>query len=121
MRFVPHILFVLTLLGASCSSYTHGSKPRPLTDRSTLTEVDLESVRGNAYDAVRRLRAFWLNGRSPRHDPMVYMNGVRYSSLAGLLQLEVESIHSMEYIPPMEAVMRWGSHVGGGVINIVTK
>ena len=93
-----------------------GGNPNRLTADELVPVVQLD-----AYQAIQRLRARWLQARGGNM-ANVYVDGAeRPGGLDALRGLPVADIERMQYMSANEATTRFGTGNAGGVIMITTK
>lgn len=117
---------VLALATIGCTSGGHRTGVR---DRNLITADEITRVNANtAYEAVERLRPAFLTTRGANSiqdptppTPVVYLDGLRYGPTASLNSIPAMGIASIQYLPPIEAGMRYGLGHEGGAILIVSK
>lgn len=117
---------VLALATVACTSSGHRS---PARDRNMITADEILHANANtAYEAVERLRPAFLTTRGSMSiqdptppTPIVYLDGVRYGIAASMASIPAMGISTIQYLPPIEAGMRYGLGHEGGAILIVTK
>ena len=117
---------VLALAMVGCTSGGHRTGVR---DRNLITADEILRVNANtAYEAVERLRPAFLTTRGANSiqdptpvTPVVYLDGLRYGPAASMSTIPAMGIASIQYLPPIEAGMRYGLGHEGGAILIVSK
>jgi hypothetical protein len=78
-------------------------------------------------DAVRRLRSTWLRVRgtgglmSGAQTVQVYTDGVHAGGLEFLENRSLDGIIEIRYYDGRDATTKWGTGVGGGVIELITR
>jgi hypothetical protein len=98
-------------------------------DPNLITEQEVVTSNGaNAYEVVSRARPAFLKQRG--HGSLsgggsdyatVYVNAQQYGDVTSLRGLTVDQIREIRYYSSSEAVARFGSQNGTGVIQIITK
>lgn len=123
---VARAALILALATVGCSSSTHRSPPR---DRNLITADEiLRSNATTALEAVERLRPGFLTTRGATSiqdpnppTPIVYLDGIRYGIAQSLSSIPAIGIATIQYLPPIEAGMRYGLGHDGGAILVVSK
>jgi hypothetical protein len=118
------LVMVLTTIG--CSSAGHRA---PKQDRNLITADEItRSNASNALEAVERLRPAFLTTRGSVSiqdptppTPIVYLDGIRYGVASQLSTISAMGIATIQYLPPIEAGMRFGLGHEGGAILISTR
>ncbi len=124
----PHplvLLLALAVLGCASS----GVEKAPRRSRNVITEDEIQNFTSlTAYEVVQRLRPAWLRGRGGRtaaapagHFAYIFVDGSPYGELQSLQGFRVEQIQELRYVPPQDAVTRYGGEYMGGVILVTTK
>lgn len=113
------VAFGLVTLGAACASGGGGERG-PRRDPNLITAEELADYHNlDCYDAVRRLRPRWLQGRAG--DPTVVRDGSHLGPASEYLaQIRVGQVASIRYLSATEATMRFGTGVNGGAIVVTT-
>ena len=110
--------FGLLLLLAGCASGGGGGTGEPERDRYVLTAEELASYPTlNAYEAIERLRRFWLQERGGA--PQVFLNEERVT-LAALRYWRTDRISEMHFIDGNEARIRFASVGSSSGVIVVT-
>ncbi len=112
----------LVLLMAGCASPATGSRG-PSSGPILQEQVEASTAR-SAYDLIQQLRPSWLRGRGTQSIqnpgssfPVVYVNGIRESSLDALRTLDVGLVREVEYLSASQATTRFGTgHTGGAIL-----
>lgn len=111
LRFRWTSLFAVLLLASACGPAASGPAPR---DRAVIAEEELTALPAgmNAYEAVQRLRPFWLNVRANRSfnastaEVLVYQRDMRLGNAENLRNIRVNEVLRMEYFDAAQAVAR---------------
>ena len=74
----------------------------------------------NAHEAIRRLRRFWLQGTGGKA-PRVFVDGKDVGEPSVLEEYPANQLTELRFIPPTDAMVRFGPDYGGGVIELVLK
>jgi hypothetical protein len=122
------ILFV-GALAASIACATAGSTPGGRHDPNVISEQEVASSNAsNAYDVIITARPSFLKTRGhstitlPGSDyATVYVNSQQYGDVTSLRTIAVDQIKEIRYFSASEAVTKFGSQSGSGVIQIITK
>jgi hypothetical protein len=101
----------------------------PTQNRNLITADEIaRSNASTAYEAVERLRPAFLRTRGPQSlqnseppTPNVYVDGMKYGTLASLAQLPALGIISIQYLSALDASQRFGIGNEGGAIVVTTK
>lgn len=93
----------------------------------TQAEIDDSNAR-TAYDVVARYRGDFLRDRGPtsitlgtRDVATVFLNDVEYGPLASLHDVRAADIAEIDFFPGPDAVIKFGSQYGGGVIQLHSR
>jgi hypothetical protein len=109
----------LVLLGAACAS--GGGAGSGSADRYLLTAEDLAPYATyNLYDAVARLRRFWLQGSGGR-SPRVFLNGAEIGGGPAMEDYGSDQVAEVRFIRPTDAMTQFGPDYAGGVIQITLR
>ncbi|WP_420125672.1 hypothetical protein [Longimicrobium sp.] len=111
LRFRWTALLAGLMLVSACAPAASGPAPR---DRTVISEEELTALPGgmNAFEAVQRLRPFWLNVRANRSfnattaEVLVYQGDMRLGSADNLRNIRVSEVRRLEYFDPAQAVAR---------------
>ena len=122
-------LFVVSSLVLSCASGSPSdTAARPSSSRSVISSEELAALPGqlSCSDAVRRLRSTWLRTRGAASargnlQVQVYMDNVRVGGIDFLQSRSLDGITEIRYFNGRDATTRWGTGVGGGVIELITR
>lgn len=123
---VAHAALALALVSAGCAS--SGSRA-PKRDRNLITSDEItKSNATNAREAIERLRPAFLttHGSISIQDPtpptpIVYLDGIKYGDIRALETIPALTILTIQYLPSIEAGMRFGLGHEGGAILVATK
>jgi len=98
-------------------------------DANLITEEEVIASNGaNAYEVISRARPGFLQqhgytstntGQSTY--PAVYLNGQSYGEISSLRSIPAGQIKEIRYYSATDAVTRFGSNNGTGIIQITTK
>ncbi len=95
--------------------------------RNVLTTADLlRTQETNVYDAVRRLRPFWLRPRGQArigYDPVVnvYLDGSRMGDATVLRSVFCNDVGEVRFYGASEATIRFGTNNEGGAIVLTRR
>ncbi|HYR11788.1 MAG TPA: hypothetical protein VEQ60_28650 [Longimicrobium sp.] len=106
-----NLLALLLLATAACAAPASGPAAR---DRSLIVESELSGLPGgmNAFEAVQRLRPFWLNVRANRSfngaqaEVLVYQGEMRLGDVESLKNIRASEVLRFEYLDPSQAVAK---------------
>jgi hypothetical protein len=123
---LARVALVLALATVGCGSGGHRTGVK---DRNLITADEIVRVNANtAYEAVERLRPAFLTTRGATSlqdqspvTAVVYLDGLRYGTVTSLSTIPATGIASIQFLPPIEAGMRYGLGHEGGAILIVSK
>ena len=122
------LLFAVSTLALSCAAGSQRDSARPSSSRNVITAEELGELPGQltALDAVRRLRSTWLRTRGAASargnlQVQVYMDNVRLGGLDFLQSRSLDGIVEIRYHNGRDATTKWGTGVGGGVIELITR
>lgn len=119
MRPAPFLALGLMLLAACASG--GGAGGGGSSDRYLITSQDLVPyATQNAYEAISRLRRFWLQG-SGGYTPRVFVNGVEMGGAPSLDQYRADMVAEMRFVRPTEAMAQFGPDYAGGVIQVTLR
>jgi hypothetical protein len=81
----------------------------------------------DVYQAVRRLRPFFLQSRGPSSVALqganrlaVFLDDVPMGDVRELTSIQTRDIREIRYLSPSEAVIRYGRRFAGGIIRLTT-
>ncbi len=128
MRPVRLVALGMTLLAAACASGSGGGggggeeEASGDTDRYLITAADLVPYGSaiNAYEAIRRLRRFWLQGTGGKQ-PMVFVNGNEMGGANSLTEYNAAEVIEMRFVTSNAAMTQYGPNYAGGVINVTMR
>ncbi len=121
---------VVCALGVAVGSCARAPVPTPgLANQSVITRSDIERIHATtALDIVQRYRADVLTARAPssvllsKHIyPVVFLNGQYYGAVDELRNLPADGVEEIQLFNGPDAVTKFGSQYGGGVIQIVSR
>jgi hypothetical protein len=102
---------------------------RPAARRSNRNALSADELRDsqekNLYDAIRRMRYFWMQGRgagsfSQPEVVQVYVNGQHAEGASALRQIDPSTVVSVDYLSGIDATSRYGTGHGAGAIIVRT-
>ena len=120
---------LLLALAIACKSGGPGSgsrAPAPRTDLITAEELRGGQFR-NAYEAIRSLRARWLQSRGTDTflgkpgEVQVHLDDVRLGGINSLREIPVIDVAYMQFFDPASASARWGLDHSHGAIYVSTR
>jgi hypothetical protein len=124
MRPSPPMLVVILLALVACAGGTQASAGG---SGNVLLRSELDAAGSvNAYEAVRRLRPAYLRDRGPtsivnasaRTRPVVFVDATEYGEIESLSAFPASRVEEIRYYPGPEAVTKFGSTYGAGVIQL---
>ena len=120
MRFVPFATLGLLLFAAACAA-GGGAGGGGSTDRYVLTAEELAPYATlNAYDTVRRLRRFWIQGSGGR-SPRLFVNGNEMGGAPTLQEYQTDMIQEIRFLQGTDAMTEYGPDYQGGVILVTLR
>jgi hypothetical protein len=105
-------LLAVLLVAAACSApAANGPAPR---DRSIISEAELAALPGDmdAYEAVQRLRPFWLNVRANRSfngataEILAYQGDMRLGNVESLKNIRASEVLRFEFFDASQTIAR---------------
>jgi hypothetical protein len=104
-------LLAVLLLATACGAPAGGPAPR---DRDQISEAELSALPGdmNAFEAVQRLRPFWLVVRAERSftaqqaEILAYQGDMRLGNVEALKNIRASEVLRLEFFDPSQAVAR---------------
>ena len=123
---------VVSAIGVSLASCVRAAAPSEvggLANQSVITREDIERSRAaTALDIVQRYRADVLTARAPssvllnKHIyPVVFLNEQFYGAIDELRNMPADGVQEIRLFSGPDAVTKFGSQYGGGVIQIVSR
>jgi len=121
-------LLVVLLAGSACHRRTEPYLSS--VSRNVITMEELAPwTTHSAWEAISQLRGSFLRSRGPvsvqnREAPTqawVFLNSTEYGPLESLRNVPVEGLAEIRYYSGTEAVMKFGSRFGAGVIQLVSR
>jgi hypothetical protein len=113
---------------AACASGGNSAKTTTSPRTDLLTAAELKGGQWtNAYDAVRTLRARWLQARGPDTilgkpgEVQVHLDDVRLGGITSLREIPVVDIVYIQFFDPTSAAARWGLDHSHGAIYVSTR
>jgi hypothetical protein len=120
-------VFLLAVAGTLACATT---KPKvPTRDTNVITESEINAAKvSNAFEAVDRLRPAYLRSRG-RTRPnagasafaRIYLDGQPYGDISTLRNIQIGQVREIHYYSGSEAMTRFGSQTGNGVIEIISR
>jgi hypothetical protein len=122
MRYSRFSAFGLILLAAACASGGGGGgESGGSSDRYLITAEDLAPFATlNLYEAVNRLRRFWLQGSGGR-SPRVFINTQELGGAPSLEEYGAADAAEVRFIQPNVAMTQFGPDYVGGVIQVILR
>ena len=127
------LYFVAVLAALACAPPppAPGEMPplRLHREPNLLTADEIEELNVvNAYEAISKARPQYLRSRGKTTTrtntvdrALVFVDGVPYGDLASLRGIAVAQITAIQFYPGSDAVTRFGSQYGAGVIEVRTR
>lgn len=113
-------IFVIAAFAGACAA-GGGGEGGTTTDRYVITATELAPYATlNAYEGVRRLRRFWLQGQGGR-SPRVFINGNELGGAPSLEEYACDQIVEMRFIQPNQAMTDFGPDYAGGIIQVTLR
>ena len=122
-------LSMLTFAGVmACAPAATGSA-HALRDSRLITEQEIITANeSTAYDVVAKLRPNFLKTRgrstinaSTSEYAAVFVDGQPYGDLSTLRNIAAPQVREIRYISGTDAVTRYGTQYGAGVIDVRTR
>lgn len=129
-RFVmPLLLLAVATACASAGGAQNGTdapKVRRSRDVITLEEIQQATGLKTAYDAVQRLRPYFLQTRGTSSfghssSVTVYVNGMPQGGPSSLEQINIQQVEEIRYLSASDATIKYGTGVTGGVIEVKVR
>mgnify|MGYP003574587313 CR=1 FL=1 len=121
MRLLRFAVFGLILSAAACASGGGGGDSSSSSDRYLLTADDLTPYATlNLYEAVNRLRRFWMQGSGGR-SPRVFVNGQEMGGSRTLEEYRADMATEVRFVQGNVAMTQFGPDYAGGVIQITLR
>lgn len=118
-------------LAALVPGCTHRRNPDMLAQKNlpVISRADIERAHARtALDAVQRYRSDVLVARAPisilanKHTrPVVFLNDQYYGAVDELRQIPAVEVEEIRILSGPDAVQKFGSQYGGGVIQIISR
>ena len=131
MRYARRLtmLFAVSSIALSCAAGSPSDSARPRgSSRNVITQEELAELpqQLSALDAVRRLRSTWLRtrgmaGMGSAQSVMIYVDNVRAGGVDFLESRPLDGIVEVRYFNGTDATTKWGTGVGAGVIEVITR
>jgi hypothetical protein len=123
------ILLVGVLAASIACASTGTSASGVRRDPNLISEQEIATSNGsNAYEVVSRVRPAFLKQRGQTTITQggsmyatVYVNSQQYGDVTSLRGISADQIREIRYYNASEAVAKFGSQNGTGVIQIITK
>lgn len=123
-------ILIIGALATSIACATAGTSTSGVRrDPNLITEQEIATSNGaNAYEVVSRARPAFLRQRGQTTITQggsvyatVYVNSQQYGDVTSLRGISADQIREIRYYNAVDAVSRFGSQMGTGVIQIITK
>lgn len=128
-------LSVLACLTLGCGFVVDACHPHRPPDaggpslRNVITQDQIDSSRAaNVYEVITRLHGEFLRDRgrtsirSNQHArAVVFLNDQEYGIPETMRNIPIGRVAEIRYFPGTEAVARFGSQYGGGVIQLISR
>jgi len=121
---------VVCALGLALASCVRAAAPTPgLANQAVITRDDIDRIRAaTALDIIQRYRSDVLTPHAPssvllnKHiHPVVFLNEQYYGAVDELRNLPADGVQEIRLFTGTDAVTKFGSQYGGGVIQIVSR
>ena len=117
---VVGLVFVMVLSASACASGGGGDRQRRSWSVITFQELDgLDAV--DCYEAIQRLRPWWIRTGPRRGMPRVVLNGVPLRAdvhpLRGML---INGVREIRFLSALDATTRFGTGYVSGAILVTT-
>ena len=121
------VLLAAVLAVAACHQPVAGAPGSASRNVITREEIDASDA-NNVYELITRLRGEYLNDRgkisikSNTHSrAVVFLNDQEYGILETMRNIPKNRIAEVRYYSGIDAVARFGSQYGGGVVLLVSR
>jgi hypothetical protein len=128
---MPHRWFrlipILCLAVAACAGR---SRSGAATDGNVISAAELNDAGSvSVYDVIQRLRPLFLRERGPvsllnassQSHTVVFVDQSEYGALESLRTIPASRVERVRFFPGQEAVTRFGSTYGSGVIQLTFR
>ena len=120
---------IQSLVASAAFDPSMASLPKRTTDVLTLADISAVPAVTTAYNAVERLRPWFLRTREKRSGinasrhtrPAVFVNGVFAGETEALRAIPISDVVEMRLIRPSDAVHQYGSEHQAGIILVRLK
>jgi len=115
------LMFVAPLLVSCVATKSDGGDDSPgVISRQEIKEL---GNTGNAYTLIQHYEPQWLETRgqgsiNKQNEVAVYIDEGRQVGISTLRQVSVTDVEKIEFLPPSEATMEFGSGHGNGAIMV---
>jgi len=122
--------FVAFLAAVACAPPPGQTDPvKGHREYNVLTAEEIEQLNVvNAYEAITKSRPQYLRSRGKSTTKtnsvdraLVFVDGVPYGDISSLRGIAVAQITAIQFYPGSDAVTRFGSQYGAGVIEVRTR
>ena len=121
------LLGYIVLVAACHQPAVRPSGPLSVPNVITREEIDSSSAQ-NVYELIARLRGGFLKDRgkislktNTHNRAVVFMNDQEYGILETMRNIPTSRIAEVRYYSGIDAVARFGSQYGGGVVLLVSR
>jgi outer membrane cobalamin receptor len=122
----PFVIAVSIAL-AACHPSASGGGGESLRNVITQEQID-SSTAANVYDLIVRTNPGFLRDRgrtsvkTNQHErAVVFLNGQEYGIVETLRNMPINRLSEIRFFTGTEAVSRFGSQYGGGVIQLISR
>ena len=122
-------VMAMSCLMCACRGAINEPPPVASLARDVITAEEIEASQvANAYDAIKKLRANFLNYRgrtslqgTSSPDPFVYLDDQAYGPISALRSIPANQIETIRLYRVWEAQTKYGQGLMGGVIAVNTR
>ena len=123
------MIVVAVALGASACHHQGAGKGPVRSARNVITKEEIDSTSASSvYDLIARLHADYLKDRGKisiktnvRERAVVFVNDQEYGIPETMRNLQPGRFMEIRYYSGTEAVSKFGSQYGGGVIQLISR
>jgi hypothetical protein len=125
-----HLFAVALFAAIACAPQPGREDPvKGHREYNVLPAEEIEKLNvGNAYDAIAKARPQYLKTRGKTttkattiERAIVFLDGSPYGVISSLRGINVAQITAIQFYPGNDAVTRFGSQYGAGVIEVRTR
>jgi outer membrane cobalamin receptor len=129
MRLQTHAFFFIGCVVLVTACHRHQPADGGSSLRNVITQEQIDSSHAsNIYDVITRLRGEFLRDRgrisirTNQHErAVVFLNDQEYGIPETMRNIPVGRISEIRYFSGTEAVAKFGSQYGGGVIQLISR